>query len=337
MGRTPKTHTDYCQEICIGCLKKPKASFRRPLVLKNGSNVTENLIQSLIYPQFFKNKEFLPKIICVNCKAKLENEKKVSIFPLIDYDSLIENIKFHTSQASTTVKCSCEYCRIGGVTKINDDKFGCEKSQFLIEEKSHISAPLPKPKISDFFPETKGITKKEKLQEIIKSTDHDSMSQLCSTFLESEAKETSENHLKLKRVHGPPKTVFLSESKSEKSVIDHSTLFKIKCQTHLSGKKILKIAKTLKDSANLKIEENFKEALFEKNHLVDDFFKDEILDLYIYDQNDFQLWKYSDEGHLIDKVYILVEFNVLPLAWKHHLFLQKPLKIFICFQISIIF
>ena len=129
------------------------------------------------------------------------------------------------------------------------------------------------------------------------------MSQLVSTFLESESKVTKENHIELKRVHGPPKKVFFEEPKNEKSVIDHQTLFKIKTETKLSDKKLLHVAKTLKDNGNLKIEENFKTALVKQNHLVQDYFKSELLDLYIYDRADFQAWKYDEEGHLIDKVY----------------------------------
>ena len=78
----------------------------------------------------------------------------------------------------------------------------------------------------------------------------------------------------MKRVHGRPLHVYVgSKSESTKTVIDHETLFKIKTETNVSGKKICKIAKILKDStAQIKLEPYFKDALIEKNRSVEEFF-----------------------------------------------------------------
>ena len=54
MPRAKKNHGDYCFEVCVCCLHRPKVSLRTPLVTKNGANCLENLLSSLVYPKFFQ-------------------------------------------------------------------------------------------------------------------------------------------------------------------------------------------------------------------------------------------------------------------------------------------
>ena len=56
------------------------------------------------------------------------------------------------------------------------------------------------------------------------------------------------------------------------------------------------------------IESYFKEAVIERNHRVEEFFEDTLVDVYIYEKKDFQLWRQTDEGYLVDKV-TLLEFK----------------------------
>ena len=94
MGRTKKEHKDYCYDLCIGCMVKPKTSFKRTLVSKNGDNSLEKIVQNLMYPQYFVNKEYLPKVICINCKTKLEDRKRVPNFPLLTMIALLKMLSF---------------------------------------------------------------------------------------------------------------------------------------------------------------------------------------------------------------------------------------------------
>ena len=56
------------------------------------------------------------------------------------------------------------------------------------------------------------------------------------------------------------------------------------------------------------IESYFKEAVIERNHRVEEFFDDTLVDVYIYEKKDFQLWRQTEEGNLVDKV-TLLEFK----------------------------
>ena len=110
--RAKKSHSDYCHEICIACLGKPKVSFRKLLVTKNGDNSLEKIISNHLFEDYYINKYFLPKSLCVNCKGKLTDSKKLLKFPIVDYVGLIENVKLEVSKASDTHKCACEIYRL---------------------------------------------------------------------------------------------------------------------------------------------------------------------------------------------------------------------------------
>ena len=80
MPRAKKTHSDQCLAICIGCLQRPKGL--RPLVPKNGNNSLETLVSTHMYAEYFSDKEHLPKVICANCRLKLEGEWKAIVIIL---------------------------------------------------------------------------------------------------------------------------------------------------------------------------------------------------------------------------------------------------------------
>ena len=99
-----------------------------------------------------------------------------------------------------------------------------------------------------------------------------------------------------KRIHGPPMKVKIHEENVPKTILDHNTLYRIKTETDLSGTKIVKIARLLKNNLDVKVEPYFKEALVEKGKELEEFFETKILDMEVYDVEDFQLWRFSEEG-----------------------------------------
>ena len=66
--------------------------------------------------------------------------------------------------------------------------------------------------------------------------------------------------------------VFVGSKTDAKNIIDHKTLFRIKTETNLSGRRIIKIAQILNEKKDLKIEPFFKEAVVDKNRSLESFF-----------------------------------------------------------------
>ena len=85
----------------------------------------------------------------------------------------------------------------------------------------------------------------------------------------------------MKSVHGPPLKVSIGSKKKSKTLINHDTLFRIKSEINLSGNKVTKIAKILKDDTDVKIEPYFKEAVVDKNQSVHEFFDVQEIDMLV--------------------------------------------------------
>ena len=156
-----KTHNDHCSSICIGCLKRTKPAFTRNLVLKNGNNSLENSVSSRLYSKFFQEKEYLPKVICANCRNKLEDEKS-EFEVLIDYKALSENVKEEQNKVQQTSNngenCLCELCRLGSkrVNPNAKNKSNAFDSPFLLHRKTVSAASKRKlPKVADFLTQSK--------------------------------------------------------------------------------------------------------------------------------------------------------------------------------------
>ena len=107
--------------------------------------------------------------------------------------------------------------------------------------------------------------------------------------------------MSLKQVHGRPKMVRIGPQTELKPKLDHSTLFRILVHTNASGNKTLRIARILNQSG-VKVEKNFQQALFEKSHTLDDFFEHKVVEFDVYHQQDFQLFKMTDDKNLVDKM-----------------------------------
>lgn len=312
MPRPKKTHDANSYLICIGCLKRPKPKFTSNIALKNGENVIENLISSRIYSDFFQERDYLPQVICCNCKSNLKNET-CDFKVLVDYKSLVENVKQEQNKVKNSnndEKCLCELCRLGSIV-VNPNaknKAVYLNSPFLLEDRTVSVIPKGKmPKITDFFTTSRDQTKNEKIQDILEFTDQDSLAQLLAAYAEKQAKLLGKHEFPVKRVHGPPLTLTVGGHACPKTVIEHRTFFRIIAETNTTGNRVVQIAKILKDDCGLKIEEYFKEAVVERNHAVEEFFDDKLLEVYVYEKKDFQMWHMTEESNLIDKVK-LVEF-----------------------------
>ena len=96
------------------------------------------------------------------------------------------------------------------------------------------------------------------------------------------------------------------EKNREKVILTHETMFQIKTITDISGNHSKKIARIInKNSKDIKVEPNFKDALLAKGRLVNEFFEHKEIDAFVYHEKDFQKWKLEENGNLVDKVGLL--------------------------------
>ena len=171
-----KSHEDFLSLICLGCLKKIKQN--RPTKV-HGNEKISNLVRDHLYPDFFQNKIFLPKVLCQSCSDKL---KSSSSKVLVNYESLVENVKKCQSlSVDESITCMCEVCSIGATNNATPNS--ALTSPYLLEQVK-IGRPITKqPPVTDFFPEQKGSNKLETLKNIVKDVETSSMDQLVAEHL----------------------------------------------------------------------------------------------------------------------------------------------------------
>ena len=120
-------------------------------MLKNGDNTFENILSSRLYSDFFHDKEWLPKVICVNYKYKLLDEES-EFEVLVNYKALAENVKEEQNKANSNgEKCICEICRLVGLIVSPQNKSGFFESPFLLKDKPVVEKKVQKPKITNFL------------------------------------------------------------------------------------------------------------------------------------------------------------------------------------------
>ena len=261
-----KSHNDQTLVVCISCLKR--SNENRPKKVFESEFLTTQF--SSYYPDFIKDKEYLPKIICKCCFDKLSSKSEQNI----DYTGLAVNIKFSQCFDSNPTNI-CEVCRIAS-SSINS-----VKSPFVLNPKSNPGRPtiLPKqkiqPKITDFYKFTKfkkDMSENDKINHLINTVSTKSLDQVSAAHIRNKAKRAQaegSDEIFLQSVHGPPLKFPLKE-RNEKAVIGHSTLMKIKLETKDSGRNIVKIAQIISDDCGdeIKIEEYFKETIIYENQKV---------------------------------------------------------------------
>ena len=287
-------HADYCHCVCLSCLEKTKTVSSRPFITKNGTNsLVEEFVK--ICPDFFEIIDYLPKMICDCCRKKLENKSAVL---LVDYKSLVQNVKAAQLEPSTSknIKCSCEICRIA-TTTINP-----KKSSFLIQTKCKPGRPSLEPDQNMDF---SGLTKTEKVNQFMRNFSPDTRDPMLVAHYEQRVRESeaSAKDVTFKRLHGhPAKIPKPGTNKPKKVVIEKGTLIKIKKEVYESGRSIVKIAQILSDdNPELKIEKYFKEHVVNASKPMKKFFSVQNVDMQIYEKIDLQLWKVSESGAMINK------------------------------------
>ena len=284
-----QTHSDHCNKICIGCLKKPK-SFKT--IVPN----TEFRVLSQLKLES-QDLNYLPKIICAKCRMKVVDPNiNADDFPVIvDYQGFIENVKSHLNSEG---ECDgdCEMCTIGSASLHPDP------SKFLLFDRKEIGRPAiqKQPKITDYFQMKKNATEQEKLKTVVEIVSNDSMEQLFTTYLDT-IEPDSDGNAYLKRVHGPKRKIGIGKVEASKTIISHKTLFRIKSVCNESGNQITKIARILNKNSDVKIEPNFQDALYEQGHICQDFFQSKVLEMEVYEEQDFMLWSFTKEGNLVDR------------------------------------
>ena len=285
-----KTHNDYCHNVCICCLEKIKNAPRLFLPQNGDNSLADEFIK--LYPNFYENIDFLPKVICDCCRKNLKSQSATA---LVDYNKLVRNIKAATSSSDQS-KCNCEICRIA-CTTINP-----KKSTFLIQAKCKPGRPSLEPeKKTDFS----GLTKTEKVNQFMESFSPDTRDPMLVAHYEQRVRESepSAKDVTFKRLHGhPAKIPKPGTNKPKKVVIEKGTLIKIKKEVYESGRSIVKIAQILSDdNPDLKIEKYFKEHVINASKPMKKFFSFQNVDMQIYEKIDLQLWKVSESGAMINK------------------------------------
>ena len=257
-------------------------------------NISDSSLKFRVLSQFKLESEdlnHLPTVICSVCRKNVldltisapDYKEKV------DYNGFIANVKKYWNQNED---CECEICYIGSASLCADP------SRFLLPVEKNAVQPK-KCDLTDYFPQKKNATKREIASSVQENVTKESLQQFISLALDNTECD-SEGNAKLKRYNGPPKKVGIGKVKPSKTVITHKTLFRIKSRNE-SGRGIIEIAKILNKNPNVKVEPNFKEALTERGHACDDFIQSKVLEMYVYEDKDFQLWSYTKEGNLVDK------------------------------------
>ena len=294
-----RSHNENSQLICICCLGKTNQN--RPRKWSNDDSLCASL--AALYPNFHQDKEFLPDIICQCCYDKLQVGKFKSA--PVQSQNLVKNVKLSKCFDSGFIgsKNNDSVCEICKLATANPRPI---KSQFLRHQKGKKGRPSstvkPQKRITDLFPQTKNLSKRDKLEYAIDNLSPGTTDQFSLLLFERKEKQSETGEVSYKRVHGPERKLSFVDN-SIQTIVSHSTLINIKCEIQASGNKMLKIAKILKDSCdNLKIEEYFKQSQIDHNKALADFFDHEEVDMEIYEWQDFQHWKVSDDNYLIDKI-----------------------------------
>ena len=178
----------------------------KPLKTENGQTDYEVLVCKFVFPSYFEEKHYLPKGICLTCRQKLKNHDSIEEYPVyVDFVGLVKNVKKSLSESnlSENLSCPCEICKISTSTVLNN------KSLFVCPTNIGRPSLEKKPRITDFFGETKDSTKEEKINEILDFTCPESLEQLCSAYLKKKARETKHSQVSLKNLNGSPLKVNL--------------------------------------------------------------------------------------------------------------------------------
>ena len=186
--KTKKSHNDLRGTVCICCLVKLKAKWPKKV-----DDTLSSLIVSNVYPEFVRDKEFLPTSICAKCIDLVKSQS--DILPLVKYVELVENVKKCQINDGENVTSICEVCRLGAVSALN---VNIEPSEFLFEMRNTKKGRIPAAKqltVTDLVPDNTK-TKEEKLHYIAENSSPDSLQQLSAIVVRKQVKYHTEPLIK---------------------------------------------------------------------------------------------------------------------------------------------
>ena len=234
-----RSHNENSQLICICCLGKTNQN--RPRKWSNDDSLCASL--AALYPNFHQDKEFLPDIICQCCYDKLQVGKFKSA--PVQSQNLVKNVKLSKCFDSGFIgsKNNDSVCEICKLATANPRPI---KSQFLRHQKGKKGRPSstvkPQKRITDLFPQTKNLSKRDKLEYAIDNLSPGTTDQFSLLLFERKEKESETGQVSYKRVHGPERKLSFVDN-SIQTIVSHTTLINIKCEIQASGNKMLRIAK----------------------------------------------------------------------------------------------
>ena len=182
--KTKKSHNDLRGTVCICCLVKLKTKWPKKV-----DDTLSSLIVSNVYPEFVRDKEFLPTSICAKCIDLVKSQS--DILPLVKYVELVENVKKCQINDGENVTSICEVCRLGAVSSLN---VKIETSEFLFEMRNTKKGRIPAAKqlkVTDLVPDNTK-TKEEKLNYIAENSSPDSLQQLSAIVVRKQVKYHTE-------------------------------------------------------------------------------------------------------------------------------------------------
>ena len=116
-----RTHEENRSWVCLACWCKIKEKSGQRKVPEckyvNDDTQLQKKFAKHMYADYYKNKDFLPVVVCNNCRLIItsqgtESERKIE--ELIDYDQFVEQVKQTPRRLRKDYKCGpeCPICNI---------------------------------------------------------------------------------------------------------------------------------------------------------------------------------------------------------------------------------
>ena len=291
----PRTHAESRAALCSVCLGKHEVR----LAMAD----TEEMIQNLLDPHFTLQQENLPNGICKTCQRILRTHSKNpenpdrgrKLPPKVLYEKLSHPVP--STRNSSKMPCDCTVCLLARASFDWEvrDIFKELREQSEAEETKPVATTTTNLKqcskcltyIGRGRPHTcTKATKRSNLEGVVKSCSTKSKARVISSGLKSvfaESGVTTRGGTLAIATGGKPVTVTLGlnvKGVRAKPRWTHEDLIKLQTNNNLSDRTIMSIAAASRVvSGRTAVEPNFKGALKERNHKLDDLFSVETLQM----------------------------------------------------------
>ena len=270
MPRKPKTHYDYCMQVCLLCLGKTKTM--RP--------VTDNqreLINAYLVSGLSKNDDRLPRALCTTCRLRVSELPVGGTGQANVFDHSILNDLRPITRGSSI--CECLVCKVGR-SNINTSlnrrpavgrpSIDAKDKPMAIKLCSSCLSEVGPGKPHTCSPNSRD----SNLQEIVTNFDPKSGEKLASLVLKKKMDETTSKTFSVAQNHGRPVRVQLFPDCQSPQQIEISDIYKIKTDLNLSTRKTCQLAKHLRVATSKRklIEPGLKESLHNNAHMLDSIF-----------------------------------------------------------------